>query len=109
MGNLITSTLHSKILSYEDIYCVKPDHILFFEHMNNGKLQKLTFSIDVSSMYYEKITQAVSDKQNISIDYYETTIHCVTINHCAYPSSKVTPTSFGWSLITSNTHLLHRP
>jgi hypothetical protein len=98
MGNFITDTLHRKILRYEDIYCVKPDHILFFEHMNNSKLQKLMFSSDVSSMYYEKLVQTVLDKHIISIDYYETIIHCVTINHYAYPSSKVTPTSFGWSL-----------
>lgn len=81
-------------LTSKNIYCVKEDHMLIFanydsSHKNVSILRLLKFPPEMSSTYYEKISEAVKNDKSIMIWYRPESpiIYCVEIDGHVYSAS----------------------
>lgn len=106
LDKLLDQSLPTKTLSSESIHSVHKDHLTYYGGVGDspseyyGLLCNLSFSPDVSDIYYERITDAKIKHKTVKISYDSSTmiIHCVVIDCQASPSSFVNPTSYGWVL-----------
>jgi len=82
-------------LTPKDIFCVKEDHMMIFAKLESPQknvniLHLLRFPPEKSSIYYEKISEAVKNDKTFMIWYKsdKSIIYCVEIDKQVYSASE---------------------
>ncbi|VBB17864.1 hypothetical protein YASMINEVIRUS_327 [Yasminevirus sp. GU-2018] len=84
-------------ISTEDVYFFNETHITFYTDSGKSNLVVFKFPDDMKQTYHETITNVVKSKNKMTLFVADSYVHCLSVGHTAYPSSKASPTTFGWA------------